>query len=194
MFLNRDKSHFLNLSFNESLPDFFFFQRYYNSWKDATTGKILNIIILNKLNLKYHLKHICKMAYRKPRVLFNAKFNNLNLRGKIVNSSNNSQFSSCPLKWIFTSKVKIKQFIEDMRDDTFSILKTIHQHSVSVSLIEASRYLNNLSPEIINKTFYLRRTHRSLRSSNVFYSVKPRNKFLSNATVYQAIQKTSFRN
>ena len=64
-----------------------------------------------------------------------------------------------------------------MRDDTFSILKTIHQHSVSVSLIEASRYLNNLSPEIINKTFYLRRTHRNLRSSNVFYSVKPRNKF-----------------
>ena len=64
--------------------------------------------------------------------------------------------------------------------------KTIQQHCLSISLIEVHKYLNSLSPELMNKVFYLRQNHYKVRCLNVFATNNPRKKFMLNATVYRA--------
>ena len=99
--LNADKSYFLTLGLSEHFPDFSF---NVTTIENATEEKILGIIIDNKLNFKFHLKNICKKADKKLSALSRIlKLSALNLRGDTV-SFISSQFSYCPLVWMFTSK------------------------------------------------------------------------------------------
>ena len=51
---------------------------------------------------------------------------------------------------------------------------------------EVIKYPNSFSLELMNGVFYLHQNHYKLRSSNVFTTDNPRNKFVLNATVSRA--------
>ena len=99
MVLNADKCHFLTVYFNKPFPDFSFND---TAVENVTKEKILGIVIDNKLNLKSHLKNICKKASQQ-----------ISTPSRI--SFNHSQFSYCHFIWMFTSKGVIKESIENMK-------------------------------------------------------------------------------
>ena len=96
MILNLDKCCFLTLGFQDAQPNF----SYDNiTIKNLSEEKILGITIDNKLSFKSHLKNICKKANQKRNALAR-----ITKRKTFLNSFIKSQFSYCPLIWMFTSK------------------------------------------------------------------------------------------
>ena len=58
MALNAVNCRFLSVGFGEPFPDFFFND---STIENDTEEKILGIVIDNNLNVKAHLKNLCKM-------------------------------------------------------------------------------------------------------------------------------------
>ena len=100
MVLNPDKCHFITLGFNKPIPDFSFKNTII---KNVTEEKILRILIDNNLNFKSHMKKICEKAKQKLRALARiSKLTTPTERKKLINSFINSQFTYCPLIWMFS--------------------------------------------------------------------------------------------
>ena len=86
------------------MPNPIFFMTTLQS-KNVSEEKILGITIDNKLTFKSHLKNICKKANQKLNALARiTKFTSPFQRKTLLNSFIKSQFSYCPLIWMFTSK------------------------------------------------------------------------------------------
>ena len=66
--------------------------------------------------------------------------------------------------------------------------KTIHRRCIHILLTKVYKYLNGLSPKLMNEVFYLRQNQYNLHNLNVFAMDNPRDKLMSNSTVYQANQ------
>ena len=113
------------------------------------------------------------------------------------------QFSYCPLIWIFRSKGCNKRIdrihersLESIFNDYKSLFnmisnlneKTIHQRCIHILLTKVYKYLNGLFPKLMNEVFYLRQNQYNLHKSNVFAMDNPRDKLMSNSTVYWANQ------
>ena len=73
--------------------------------KNSKEQKILGVTIDNKLTFKIHIKNVCKKASQKIGALSRLS-NHLNDSQKrlIFNSVVKSQFSYCPLVWMFCSR------------------------------------------------------------------------------------------
>ena len=100
MVLNPDKCHFITLGFNKPFPDFSFKNTII---KNVTEEKILRILIDNNLNFKSHMKKICEKAKQKLSALARiSKLTTPTERKKLINSFINSQFTYCPLIWMFS--------------------------------------------------------------------------------------------
>ena len=96
MIFNPVKCNFLTLGFQDAQPNF----SYDNiTIKNLSEEKILGITIDNKLSFKSHLKNICKKANQKRNALAR-----ITKRKTFLNSFIKSQFSYCPLMWMFTPK------------------------------------------------------------------------------------------
>ena len=112
----------------------------------------------------------------------------------MVNSFIKSQFSYCPLKWMFTAKGcnnRIERvhesFLRLIFNDYETLLynmistideKTVRQRCIKVLLTEVFKYLNGYSPELMNEI--LRQNHCA--------TYNPSQKFMFNSTVYWANQ------
>ena len=190
---------FLTLGFNEPFPDFFFKNTII---KNATEEKILEIVIDNNFNFKSHMRKICEKANQKLSALVRiSKLTTSTQRKKLINSFINSQFTYCPLIWMFSSKGCYKRInkiherslrlilsdYESSFDISLSTLneKTIHQSCINVLPTKVYKYLNGCSPDLMNEVFYFR---PNLRNFNVVASDNPRNKYLLNSSVYRANQ------
>ena len=100
MVLNPDKCHFITLGFNKPFPDFSFKNTII---KNVTEEKILRILIDNNLNFKSHMKKIYEKAKQKLSALARiSKLTTPTERKKLINSFINSQFTYCPLIWMFS--------------------------------------------------------------------------------------------
>ena len=101
------------------MPNSIFFMITLQS-KNVSEEKILGITIDNKLTFKSHLKNICKKANQKLNALARiTKFTSPFQRKTLLNSFIKSQFSYCPLIWMFTSKglnKKITEFMKNLSD------------------------------------------------------------------------------
>ena len=113
------------------------------------------------------------------------------------------QLSYCPLIWIFTSKGCNKRIdrihersLQSIFNDYKSLFnmisnlneKTIHRRCIHILLTKVYKYLNGLSPKLMNEVFYLRQNQYNLHNLNVFAMDNPRDKLMSNSTVYRANQ------
>ena len=102
MILNSAKCYFLTLGFQDAPPNFSYDKI---TIKNVSEENILDITNDNKLTFKSHLKNICKKANQKLNALARIKnFTSPFQRKTLLNSFIKSQFSYCPLIWMFTSK------------------------------------------------------------------------------------------
>ena len=128
---NPDKCHFLTLGFNEPFPDFSFKNTII---KNATEEKILEIVIDNNLNFKSHMKKICEKANQKLSALARiSKLTTSTQRKKLINSFINSQFTYCPLIWMFSSKGCYKR-INKIHERSLRFILSNYESSFDISL------------------------------------------------------------
>ena len=67
--------------------------------------KLLDIHVDNRLNFEYHVSQLCKKSIKKLHVLPRIfKYVETSKRRVLVNSFITSQFSYCPLIWMFHSR------------------------------------------------------------------------------------------
>ena len=102
----------------------------------------------------------------------------------IFSSSIKSQFTYCPLIWMFCTKRSLRRtnnihkrrlrlIQQNYRSEFERLLenaneKSVHQKCIEFLLIEVYKYLNGLSPDIMNNIFKLRQNTYNLRNFHVF--------------------------
>ena len=92
--------------------------------KNSKEEEILGVVIGNKLTFKSHVKNLCKKASQKIWAM-SRLINYLNDSEKkmIFNALIKSQFSYCPLVWMFYSR------------QTNNMINKIHERALRVLLI-----------------------------------------------------------
>ena len=148
-----------------------------------------------------------KNSYKKANQKLNAlaritKFTSPFQRKTLLNSFIKSQFSYCPLIWMFTSKGlnknikqnswKISQIVlndhQSTLEETLGTLnqKTIHQKCIDSLLTKLYKLLNGYSPDIMNDVFHLRQNTYNLPNFHALATDVPRNICMLNHVVYSA--------
>ena len=201
--LNPDKCYFMTLGTGKQVQDF---QLENVIIKYKQEGKILGVIIDNELNFQSHIDSICTKTNQKLNALFRvSNFMSVDKLSLLINSFIRSQFSYCPLIWMFcnrTSMNKINRIQERclrliLNDYTtessdlflFSNEISTHQRCINFLMVEVYKFLNGLSPDIMNEVFSVQRVTYNLRSYNIFQCDIPRsNKYGLNSISYRANQ------
>ena len=159
--------------------------------KNCKYEKFLGVNIDSKLSFEKHLNIICGKASAKINALGRfALFMNSEKRRTITNAFFNSQFSYCPLIWMFHSRLinnKINRLHERclciVYSDNQSIFEellekdstvSVHQRNLHFLATELYKVLNGLSPDLMKDVFplnddsgYSTRNKRTFKSRNV---------------------------
>ena len=167
MKLNNDKCHFLTKS---GTPE----QLYIKVWNEmiweSRSEKLLGITITNDLNFDTHLSVICKKASTKLSALARvAPLLPFFKRRLILKTFIESQFSYCPLVWMFCSRLmnrKMNHIHERSLRITYNdytstfkeLLKmdksiTFHQRNIHTIAIEMFKVKRNLCPSFVSELF-----------------------------------------
>ena len=158
--------------------------------KGKKSVKLLGVKIDNKLNFKEHVSDICKKASLKLHAL--ARVSHLMNKDKlrlIMKAFIDSQFTYCPLIWMFHSRTlnnKINKLHERALrlvykdyDSTFQQLLdkdksfSIHHRNLQILATEMFKINHNMSPSIMNTTFppcekdYNFRNQPSFKTENI---------------------------
>ena len=185
MKLNEDKCHFLiSGNVNEHL-----FAKVGNKlvWESAEE-KLLGVTIDKNLNFNTHLSIVCKKVWQKVTALARvAKLLPFHKRRTLLKTFIESQFSHCPLVWMFCSRKmnrKINRLHEralrlvydDYTSSFNDLLKkdnsiSIHHRNIHFVAIEMFKVKNDLSPSFM-KDIFDQKTGRSTRSGNTFVRQK----------------------
>ena len=173
---NADKCHLL-VSSNESctakIEDF--------SIKNSTEEKLLGVKFDSNLSFENHVTSLCKKASQKLHALARiSHYIDLNKRRNLMKGFITSQFSYCPLIWMFHSRSlnnKINRIHERalrlvyQNNLSFSELLdlgtsvTVHQKNFQVIVTEIYEVKNGIAPDITNDIFERQNPSYNLRSS-----------------------------
>ena len=176
---NSDKSHIL-LSCSEpstALIDG-------SSIESNTKEILLGITIDRDLKFDEHVNNLCKKACQKLNALVRlAPFMNVDKKRMIMKAFIESQFGYCPLVWMFHSRSlnnKINRIHEralritynDKSSSFQNLLEkdnsvTIHHRNIKILATETYKFLEGLSPPLMNEIFLKRNNNYSLRGNNV---------------------------
>ena len=149
----------------------------------STSEKLLGITIDNKLQFDEHVTIICNKVSQKLLALNRiSQYMQTKQRVIIMKAFITSQFSYCPLVWMFHSRKlnnrinhlherclriayndKVSSFDELLKKDG-SV--TIHHRNVQLLAIEIYKVINNLSPQIMHDIFQIREPKYELRNKN----------------------------
>ena len=134
--------------------------------KNSKNEKLLGVIIENKLRFKSHIKNLCKKASQKIWAL-SRLINYLNDSEKMIfNALIKSQFSYCPLVWMFCSR-QTNNMINKIHERTLRIVLNdhishfdtmlrnmnsinIHHRNIQALMIEPSKIKYDLAPPIMD--------------------------------------------
>ena len=176
---NSDKSHIL-LSCSEpstALIDG-------SSIESNTKEILLGITIDRDLKFDEHVNNLCKKACQKLNALVRlAPFMNVDKKRMIMKAFIESQFGYCPLVWMFHSRSlnnKINRIHEralriTYNDKSSSFQKLfekdnpviIHNRNIKILATETYKFLQGLSPPLMNEIFVERNNNYSLRGNNL---------------------------
>ena len=196
---NAHKCHLL-VSFNESctakIEDF--------SIQNSTEEKLLRVKFDSNISFVNHVTSLCKKASQKlhalPRI---SHYMNLNKRRNLMKAFITSQFSYCPLIWMFHSRSlnnKINRIHERalrlvyQNNLSFSGLLdldnsvAVHQKNLQVLVTEIYKVKNGIAPDIMNDIFEPQNSSYNLRSScNQFRRAKRKN-----CSLWHTVRKISW--
>ena len=168
--------------------------------KGKSHVKLLGITIDNKLDFTEHVSNLCKKVSTKLHAL--ARISNHMSPDKlrlILKAFIESQFSYCPLIWMFHSRAlnnRINRLHERalrlvykdslltfndllLKDNSF----TIHHRNLQKLAIEMYKLINNLSPPIMNYIFRDTTNPHNLRNKNPFQSTNVHSVFNGTETL-----------
>ena len=145
---------------------------------------LLGITIDSNLTFENHIRNICKKASQKLNALARiALYMNIQKKRTIMKSFVTSQFSYCPLIWIFHSRHlnnKINSIHEralriTYQDNTSTFQELLNKdNSLSIHYImqvlatEMFKIHRGLSPEILRETFVSKTSSYNLRRNDTF--------------------------
>ena len=163
--------------------------------ENSKEQKILGVAIDNKLNFKSHISELCKKASHKIATLSRLSSYLHNSEKKLMfNSIIKSQFSYCPLIWIFCFRTSnnisklhersLRIILNDYSSGNNDICN--HHRNIQALLIEVFKTKNGLAPpimeSILNKIF----NTYNLRNFQKFATERKR-------TVWYGLQTLSYR-
>ena len=150
------------------------------SIENNTEEKLLGVKFDSNLSFEGHVTCLCKKASQKLHTLARiSNYMDLNKRMNLMKAFITSQFSYCPLIWMFHSRNlnnKINRIHERalrlvyQNNLSFSELLdldnsvTVHQKNLQVLVIEIYEVKNGIAPEIMNNIFELQNPSYNLRS------------------------------
>ena len=183
MKLNKDKCHFLvSGNTNEQLFAKVGDELIWESSKEV----LLGVTIDKNLNFNAHLSVLCKKVGQKISALARvAKILSFEKRRTLLKAFIDSQFSYCPLVWMFCSR-KMNSRINHLHERALRLVYndyissfdellrkdhtvSIHHRNIHAVAIEMYKINNNLSPSFMNELF----EHQSgpaTRSENTYAS------------------------
>ena len=185
MVLNPGKCHYLVVG-NSSNSDTINL----NGTKLASSNyeKLLGILIDRDLSFDKPIKSLCRKAGQNINAL--ARISNYltdDQKRLLLNSIIKSQFSYCPLIWMFCSHNLINRIheralrlIHNDHVSTFQDIleitkeKTIHQNNLECLAKEIFKFFNGLSLAIMNGAFMIRNNNYNLRTFQCLYSANKR--------------------
>lgn len=153
-------------------------------WESAEE-KLLGVIIDKNLNFNSHLVKLCNKVGQKVSALTRiVKLLPFDKRRLIVKTFIESQFSYCPLVWMFCSK-KMNRKINDVHKRALRLVcfdykssfqellhrdksVTIHHRNIQQVAIEMYKVKNNLAPTTMQEIFEYRGSGRSTRMGETF--------------------------
>ena len=152
------------------------------SIRNEDSVKLLGIHLNNDLNFDYHVNQLCKKASKKLHALARiAKYMDINGRKMPMKTFLSSQFSYCPLIWMFHSrkmehrinsihKRALKLVYQDSPDLTFQELLakdksvSVHQKILQLLATEIFKSKTGMSPELMNDILHFVERPYNLRS------------------------------
>ena len=181
MVLNAGKCHFMCLGNNTESETFLFHNILMENSKEQ---KILGVIIDNKLNFKSHISELCKKVSQKIAALSRLSSYLQNSEKKLIFSSIiKSQFSYCPLVWMFCSRT-LNNMINKLRKRSLRIILNDyssgfnillenndicnHHRNIQALLIEVFKIKNELAPPIMESISNKRFNTYNLRNFQEF--------------------------
>ena len=163
---------------------------YFIKSKIARKKKILGVITDNKLNFKSHISEFCKKASQKVAALSKLSSYLHNSEKKLIFSSIiKSQFSYCPLVWMFCSRTsnnminklheRSLRIILNDYSSNFNILLenndiSNHHRNIQALLIEVFKMKNELAPPIMESILNKRFNTYNLRNFQEFATERKR--------------------
>ena len=165
---NTDKSHLLLSGNNKVTANIDG-----NIIESEESQVLLGVTIDSNLSFDKHINNLCKNAGAKLNALARiAGYMDIKKRRMIMKAFITSQFSYCPLIWMFHSRAlnnkintiherslrityndRTSTFEESLRKDN-SV--TIHHRNLQVLSTELYKVENNMNPEIVNEVFQKR--------------------------------------
>ena len=95
--------------------------------KNSLQEKLLGIVVDNRLTFEPHVKNLCKKAGQKLHALARiANYMDISKKRSIMNAFILSQFSYCPLIWMFHSR-KFNHRINKIHERALRMLYNDHQ-------------------------------------------------------------------
>ena len=182
MKLNEDKCHFL---ISGNIHEYLFTMVGREMIWESSEEKLLGVTIDKNLNFNPHLTRLCKKVSQKVTALARvAKLLPFHKRKLLLNTFIESQFSYCPLVWMFCSR-KINRKINQIHERALRIVynsytssfqdllkmdksMTIHHRNIHCVAIEMFKVKNDLCPPFLKDLFKL----------NIGPSTRRRNTFI----------------
>jgi ribonuclease P/MRP protein subunit RPP40 len=182
MKLNKEKCHFL---VSDNVTEYLWTKVGDELIWESREVKLLGVIIDKNLNFNSHLTTLCKKVGQKVTALARiARLLPFHKRRLILKTFIESQFSYCPLVWMFCSR-KINRKINyiheralrlvynDYRSSFEELLKndksiSVHHRNIHNVAIEMFKVKNNLSPPFMKEIFEYNSNGRTTRMGDKF--------------------------
>ena len=178
MVLNPDKCHYIVIGDDDPTQKIILNN---NEIASSNEEKLLGILLDSKLNFDSHITSLCKKAGQKLSAL--ARINHYLTQDQkllLLNSVVKSQFSYCPLIWMFTSRY-LNNALNSIHERALRLIyndyelpfdrilednkqKSIHQKNIESLAIEIYKFQAGLAPPIMSDLFVTRENNYNLRN------------------------------